>query len=79
VSIGGPVIERAPQRKPNGTLGGVSVLVAGAGLAGLAAAHDLMLDGADVTVVDARSRLGGRVWTVRVGFADGQHAEAAAI
>ena len=50
--------------------------MAGAGLAGLSAAYDLMLDGADVTVVDARSRLGGRVWTVRVGFADGQHAEA---
>jgi monoamine oxidase len=68
--------ERTPPRKPNGTLAGVSVLVAGAGLAGLAAAHDLMLDGADVTVVEARSRLGGRVWTVRDGFVDGQHAEA---
>ena len=30
----------------------------------------------DVTVVDARSRVGGRVCTVREGFADGQHAEA---
>ena len=62
--------------RPDGSLGGVSVLVAGAGLAGLAAARDLMLAGADVTVVDARSRVGGRVWTVREGFADGQHAEA---
>ncbi|MEO8256749.1 MAG: NAD(P)/FAD-dependent oxidoreductase [Acidobacteriota bacterium] len=68
--------ERTGPGRPNGTLGGVSVLVAGAGLAGLAAAHDLMIDGAEVTVVDARSRLGGRVWTVRTGFADGQHAEA---
>jgi monoamine oxidase len=57
-------------------LRGVSVLVAGAGLAGLAAARDLMLNGADVTVVDARSRFGGRVWTVRDRFIDGQHAEA---
>ena len=32
--------------------------------------------GADVTVVDARDRVGGRVWTIRDGFADGQHAEA---
>jgi monoamine oxidase len=60
----------------SGPLHGVSVLVAGAGLAGLAAARDLMIKGADVTVVDARSRIGGRVWTVRDRFADGQHAEA---
>jgi monoamine oxidase len=59
----------------SGALGGVSVLVAGAGLAGLAAARDLMINGADVTVIDARSRVGGRVWTVRDPFIDGQHAE----
>jgi monoamine oxidase len=59
-----------------GALGGVRVLVAGAGLAGLAAARDLMLNGADVTVVDARNRVGGRVLTVRDPFVDGQHAEA---
>src|SRR5436190_1995451 len=57
-------------------LTGTSVLIAGAGLAGLAAAHDLVERGAQVTVVDARSRVGGRVWTVRDGFAEGQHAEA---
>ena len=57
-------------------LNGVSVLVAGAGLAGLAAARDLVALGARVTIVDARDRVGGRVWTVRDGFADGQHAEA---
>jgi monoamine oxidase len=59
-----------------GALGGVRVLVAGAGLAGLAAARDLMLNGADVTVVDARNRVGGRVLTVRDPFVGGQHAEA---
>jgi monoamine oxidase len=58
------------------TLNGVSVLVAGAGLAGLAAAHDLTARGAAVTVVDARDRVGGRVWTIRDGFAENQHAEA---
>jgi monoamine oxidase len=58
------------------TLTGTSVLVAGAGLAGLAAAHDLLQHGATVTVVDSRDRVGGRIWTVRDGFADGQHAEA---
>ena len=58
------------------TLNGVSVLVAGAGLAGLAAAHDLTALGANVTVVDVRERVGGRVWTIREGFAERQHAEA---
>jgi monoamine oxidase len=60
------------------SLDGVSVLVAGAGLAGLAAAHDLTAMGAQVTVVDARDRVGGRVWTLRDGFAEGQHGEAGA-
>src|SRR5713101_2414965 len=57
-------------------LNGVSELVAGAGLAGLAAARDLAAMGADVTVIDARDRVGGRVWTIREGFVEGQHAEA---
>jgi monoamine oxidase len=56
-------------------LSGVAVLVAGAGLAGLCAARDLLAMGADVTVVDARDRVGGRVWTIREPFADRQHAE----
>jgi monoamine oxidase len=57
-------------------LAGATVVVAGAGLAGLAAARDLAALGADVTVIDARDRVGGRVWTIRDGFAEGQHAEA---
>jgi monoamine oxidase len=59
-------------------LSGTRVLVAGAGLAGLSAAFALECDGADVTVVDARDRVGGRVWTIREGFAARQHAEAGA-
>jgi monoamine oxidase len=39
------------------------VLVIGAGVAGLAAARDLALSGADVTVLEARDRIGGRIWT----------------
>src|SRR5580698_5230308 len=52
------------------------VLVAGAGLAGLAAARELEARGARVTVVEARDRVGGRAWTIRDGFARHQHAEA---
>lgn len=49
------------------------VVVIGAGLAGLRAATDLVAAGASVTVVEARDRVGGRVWSHR--FADGQVAE----
>jgi monoamine oxidase len=57
-------------------LQGVSVLVAGAGFSGLAAAYDLTALGASVTVIESRDRIGGRVWTIRDGFVEGQHAEA---
>lgn len=40
------------------------VIVVGAGLAGLAAAIDLVDQGLDVTVLEARERVGGRVWSV---------------
>jgi len=58
------------------SLRGVKVVVAGAGLAGLSAADALETSGADVTVVEARDRVGGRVWTWRTGFQDRQHTEA---
>jgi monoamine oxidase len=58
------------------SLQGSSVIVAGAGLAGLTAAHELHRRGADVTVLEARrDRIGGRVWTRR-DFEARQSAEA---
>ena len=42
------------------------VVVLGAGLAGLSAARDLASGGADVTVLEARQRVGGRVEQVSV-------------
>ena len=57
-------------------LRGRSVIVVGAGLAGLTAAVELSRDGATVLVLEARDRIGGRVWTIRDGFDAGQHAEA---
>jgi len=62
--------------RSKGLLSGRSIIVAGAGLAGLTAAVELDNNRARVTVLEARDRLGGRVWTVRDGFDEAQHAEA---
>src|ERR1043166_250056 len=54
---------------------GISVIVVGAGLAGLAAAYELEKRGSAVSVFEARERVGGRVWTIREKL-EGMHAEA---
>lgn len=65
-----PVLRRGEPR---------SVIVVGAGLAGLAAAYELVRAGHDVTVLEARMRAGGRVHTLREPFSDGLYAEAGAM
>jgi monoamine oxidase len=57
-------------------LRGCRVVVAGAGLAGLVAAHELRGRGARVQIFEARARLGGRVWTLRDGPIAPFHVEA---
>lgn len=60
---------------------GVSVVILGGGIAGLVAAYEMRKLGYRCTVLEARSRPGGRNWTVRGGdtvrFLDGtvQHCE----
>lgn len=49
------------------------VIVVGAGLAGLRAATDLVAAGRDVVVIEARDRVGGRVWSHH--FDNGQWCE----
>ena len=51
------------------------VLVLGAGMAGLVAAYELTKLGHDVTILEARTRPGGRVHTLREPFSDGLYAE----
>ena len=54
------------------------VVVIGAGMAGLVAAYELDRAGHQVAVLEARSRTGGRVLTVREPFTAGLFAEAGA-
>lgn len=52
------------------------VVVIGAGLSGLAAAWELNQAGHEVTILEARMRPGGRVYTLREPFTGGLNAEA---
>jgi monoamine oxidase len=54
------------------------VVVVGAGFAGLSAADSLVAAGCDVVVLEARNRVGGRVFTRHNGFAAGQYGEGGA-
>ena len=51
------------------------VIVVGAGLAGLSAGFELTQAGHDVTILEAQTRPGGRVLTLREPFSDGLYAE----
>jgi monoamine oxidase len=70
-SLGG-LLESPPRAGSRG-----SVVVVGAGFAGLSAAYFLSLLGFEATVVEARDRVGGRVETL-AGFAPGRLIEAGA-
>lgn len=52
---------------PPGSGKGKSVVILGAGIAGLVAAYELGKAGYTVTVLEARGRVGGRVWSIRGG------------
>jgi len=51
------------------------VIIIGAGLGGVSCAYELQNSGIDITVLEARSRPGGRVRTYRDFFADNLYAE----
>jgi monoamine oxidase len=51
------------------------IAIVGAGLAGLSCALDLRSAGYSADIYEASDRIGGRCWTIRGAFADGQIAE----
>ena len=67
----------APTETPRANRGTAPqrVVIVGAGLAGLTAAYRLKQNGIIATVYEANTRLGGRCWTNRSTFAEGQIAE----
>jgi monoamine oxidase len=74
-----------PLPSPGDTPGALStttnikkILIIGAGMSGLVAGYELRRAGHDVTILEARERLGGRVHTLFTPFSDGQFAEAGA-
>ncbi|MEY2401865.1 MAG: monoamine oxidase [Ilumatobacteraceae bacterium] len=56
----------------------MKVVVVGGGLAGLTVARQLSIGGADVALIEAGPRLGGRARTVRDRFVEGQYVESGA-
>ena len=76
--IGLPDASLLPDLSP-GFGNGKSVLILGAGIAGLVSAYELRKAGYKVTVLEARNRPGGRSWSVRKGssveFTDGTRQE----
>jgi monoamine oxidase len=62
-----PPASAEPFELPRGAGNGRRVAILGAGIAGLVSAFELKQAGFDVTVLEARDRIGGRVWTVRGG------------
>ena len=67
-TAGGAVAAPGPGAQPR-------IVVVGAGLAGLSTAYRLRRAGYRATVVEAADRVGGRCWSIRDQFADGQVAE----
>ena len=62
----------------SGTQPSKRVIIVGAGISGLVAGYELSCAGHDVTILEARNRVGGRVYTLRTPFSDGHFADAGA-
>ena len=66
---------RPPVVSPRAEGGGPPVLIIGAGVAGLAAGYRLRQAGIPIRIIEAQNRVGGRMYSLRNFFADGQVCE----
>jgi len=64
-----PAAYAGPPQLAPGSGKGVRVVVLGAGIAGMTTAYELTKSGFDCIVIEARTRPGGRNWTIRTGDA----------
>ncbi|TCM14197.1 monoamine oxidase [Novosphingobium sp. PhB165] len=62
-----PGLAAARPASGGGGASGRRVIVIGAGMAGLVAAHEIEKQGGEVILLEARDRVGGRAWTLRGG------------
>jgi monoamine oxidase len=62
-----PLAYAGPPALPAGTGEDVKIAILGAGIAGMAAAYELRQAGYGCTLLEARSRPGGRCWSLRRG------------
>ena len=62
-----PLSYAGPPSLPAESGKGVKIVILGAGIAGLTAGYELRKAGYDVTILEARDRVGGRNWTIRRG------------
>src|SRR5205823_5599916 len=76
IAIAGVSLARFPI--VTATVAPKKIIIIGAGMAGLSAGYELSQAGHDVTILEARTRPGGRVQTLREPFSDGLYAEAGA-
>ena len=54
------------------------IIIIGAGISGLVAGYELSIAGYDVTILEARDRIGGRVLTIRSPFSNNHYVEGGA-
>src|SRR5215813_4969156 len=78
VAAAGVALARSPGRGVTVGSAPQKILIIGAGMAGLVAGYELSQMGHNVTILEARTRPGGRVQTLREPFSDGLYAEAGA-
>src|SRR5258706_5107919 len=73
------IIQQGLESFTQGAGGPKKVVIVGAGMAGLTAAYELLKAGHEPIILEARQRVGGRIFTLREPFSPGLYGEAGAM